>query len=315
MLTYALRKTGTTVLSLGLSAVVVFALIEVVPGDPAQFMLGTGADEGSLEALRAELGLGAPPLERFLAWTGGMLTGDFGISYTYRVPVLDVVAERLPVSLPLAGLAMALVLALAPATAVLAVWQRGRALDRALDMATQVGIAIPGFWLALLLIHGFALELGWLPAGGFGGWRHGVGQGLASLVLPALALAIPQTAILARVMREELFQAMGREYFRTARAKGLSRIAAILRHALRNALLPTLTIAGMQFSFLLAGAIIVENVFSLPGLGRLLFQALAQRDLVMVEGVVMLLVLAVVAVSFLVEIAYGLADPRVGGRP
>ena len=315
MLTYALRKTGMMVLSLGLSAAVVFALIEVIPGDPAQFMLGIGADESSLGALRAELGLGQPPLERFLAWTGGMLTGDFGISYTYRVPVLDVVAERLPVSLPLAGMAMALVLALAPAIAVLAAWRRGRALDRVLDAATQIGIAIPGFWLALLLIHGFALKLGWLPAGGFSGWRHGVGQGLASLALPALALAIPQTAILARIMREELFQAMGREYFRTARAKGLPRIAAIHRHALRNALLPTLTIAGMQFSFLLAGAIIVENVFNLPGLGRLLFQAIAQRDLIMVESVVMLLVFAVVAISFLVEIAYGLADPRVGGKP
>ena len=315
MLTYALRKIGMMALSLGLSAVVVFALIEVVPGDPAQFMLGIGADEGNLKALRDELGLGAPPAERFLAWTGGMLTGDFGISYTYRVPVLDVVAERLPVSLPLAGMAMALVLALAPVIAVLAAWQRGRALDRALDAATQVGIAIPGFWLALLLIHGFALKLGWFPAGGFAGWRHGIGQGLASLILPALALAVPQTAILARIMREELFQSMGREYFRTARAKGVPRIAAIHRHALRNALLPTLTIAGMQFSFLLAGAIIVENVFSLPGLGRLLFQAIAQRDLIMVEGVVMLLVFAVVAVSFLMELAYGLADPRIGGKP
>ena len=315
MLNYALRKTGMMVLSLGLSAAVVFALIEVIPGDPAQFMLGIGADEGNLRALRDELGLGRSPLERFFAWAGGMLTGDFGISYTYRVPVLDVVAERLPVSLPLAGMAMALVLTLAPTIAVLAAWRRGRALDRVFDAATQIGIAIPGFWLALLLIHGFALKLGWLPAGGFGGWRHGIGQGLASLILPALALAIPQTAILARIMREELFQAMGREYFRTARAKGLPRITAIHRHALRNALLPTLTIAGMQFSFLLAGAIIVENVFSLPGLGRLLFQAIAQRDLIMVESVVMLLVFAVVAVSFLVEIAYGLADPRVGGKP
>ena len=312
MLIYALRKTGMMLLSLALSAVVVFALIEVVPGDPAEFMLGLGADEASLEALRGELGLGKPPVERFLAWTGGMLAGDFGLSYTYRTPVLGVVAERLPVSLPLAGMAMAIVLALAPGLAVLSAWQRGRPLDRVIDATTQVGIAIPAFWLALLLIHGFSLKLGWLPAGGFAGWQHGLGQGLAALLLPAAALAVPQAAILCRIMREELMQAMGREYFRTARAKGLPRLPAITRHALRNALLPTLTIAGMQFSFLLAGAIIIENVFSLPGLGRLLFQAIAQRDLIMVEGVVMLLVFAVVAVSFLVEIAYGLADPRVG---
>ena len=314
MLIYALRKTGMMLLSLSLSAVVIFALIEVIPGDPAQFMLGLGADEANLRALRDELGLDLPPVERFLAWTGGMLTGDFGLSYTYRIPVIDVVGERLLVSLPLAGMAMAMVLALAPVLAILAAWQRGRILDRALDTVTQIGIAIPGFWLALLLIHGFALSLGWLPAGGFSGWRHGIGQGLAALVLPALALAVPQVAILGRIMREELFQTMGQEYFRTARAKGLSRFEAIHRHALRNALLPTLTIAGMQFSFLLAGAIIIENVFSLPGLGRLLFQAIAQRDLIMVESVVMLLVFAVIIISFLVEMAYGLADPRVRER-
>ena len=276
MLIYALRKAGLLLLSLTLSSLVIFALIEVIPGDPAQFMLGIGAEEDSLAALRQELGLDQPAPQRYLAWIGGMLLGDFGLSYTYRIPVLDVVMERLAVSLPLAGLAMAMVLVAAPVIAIIAAWRHGSTADHVVGGMTQIGIAVPNFWLA-----------------------------------------IPQIAILARIMREELIRAADQDYFRTARAKGLGPLEALLRHALRNALLPVLTIAGMQFSFLLAGAIIVENVFALPGLGRLVFQAIAQRDLIMVESVVMLLVFAVVVVSFLVELAYGLADPRVrtGVRP
>ncbi|CAI8439172.1 MAG: peptide ABC transporter [SAR116 cluster bacterium MED-G04] len=317
MLIYALRKAGLLLLSLTLSSLVIFALIEVIPGDPAQFMLGIGAEEDSLAALRQELGLDQPAPQRYLAWIGGMLLGDFGLSYTYRIPVLDVVMERLAVSLPLAGLAMAMVLVAAPVIAIIAAWRHGSTADHVVGGMTQIGIAVPNFWLAILLIHLFALGLGWFPAGGFSGWHNGSGAGLRALFLPALALAIPQIAILARIMREELIRAADQDYFRTARAKGLGPLEALLRHALRNALLPVLTIAGMQFSFLLAGAIIVENVFALPGLGRLVFQAIAQRDLIMVESVVMLLVFAVVVVSFLVELAYGLADPRVrtGVRP
>lgn len=316
MLIYSLRKAALLLVSLFLSSLVVFALIEVIPGDPAQYMLGIGADEASIAALRAELGLDRAPVERYLAWTGGMLTGDFGLSYTYRIPVLEVVAERLAVSLPLALMALTLVIISAPILAIAAA-HHGGAGDRAISGITQIGIAVPNFWLAILLIHLFALSLGWLPAGGFSGWQDGLLKGVTALLLPAVALAIPQTAILTRIMREELLRANAADFVRTARAKGLSRLQALVRHALRNALLPVLTIVGMQFSFLLAGAIIIENVFALPGLGRLVFQAIAQRDLIMVESVVMLLVFAVVLVSFLVEIAYGLADPRLrrGGRP
>ena len=311
MFIYGCQRAVLLVVSLFLSSLVIFAVIEVIPGDPALFMLGIGADAASIEALRAELGLDIAYVQRYLAWAGGMLTGDFGISYTYRIPVLDIVLERLSVSLPLAGFALLIVMIAAPVIAVLAAYRRGTITDHAISATTQIGIAIPNFWLAILLIHLFALNLAWLPAGGFSGWHDGWWAGIKSLLMPALALAVPQTAILARIMCEEIITAMDKDYIRTARAKGLSRLQALLRHALRNALLPVLTIIGMQFSFLLAGAVIVENVFSLPGLGRLVFQAIAQRDLIMVESVVMMLVFAMILVSFIVEMSYGLADPRI----
>ena len=180
--------------------------------------------------------------------------------------------------------------------------------------ATQLGVAVPNFWFAMLLVLVFAVNLRWFSAGGFPGWEAGAFAALKALTLPAVSLALPQASILARVMRSALIETLGQDYIRTARAKGLSRRQAITRHALRNALIPVLTIIGLQFSFLLAGAIIIENVFFLPGLGRLIFQGITQRDLVVVESVVMLLVFAVILVTFLVDLAYAAADPRLRHR-
>jgi len=178
---------------------------------------------------------------------------------------------------------------------------------------TQLGIAVPNFWFAMLLVAFFAVYLGWFSAGGFPGWSTPV-QAIKALTLPAIALALPQASILARVLRGALIDTLDQDYIRTARAKGLSRRATVIRHALRNAAIPVLTILGLQFSFLLAGAIIIENVFFLPGLGRLIFQGITQRDLIVVQSVTMLLVFAVIAVTFAVEIAYTLADPRLRRR-
>lgn len=314
MLRYILGKLGLFLFSLLVSSLVIFAVLEVIPGDPAHFMLGIGATEASLAALRQELGLDHPWPERYWHWISGMMKGDFGISYTYRTPVLETVLERLAVSLPLALMALGLVILIAPVLAVLAAHHRGRVTDRAISLVSQVGIAIPNFWLAIMLVHVFALSLGWVAAGGFSGWQDGLGQGLLSLLLPAIALAIPQIVILIRILREELAATLDQDFMRTARAKGLSRLEALLRHGFRNELLPVLTILGMQFSFLIAGAIIIENVFALPGLGRLIFQAIAQRDLIMVESVVFLLVFAVITVTLLVDLAYAWADPRIRRR-
>jgi len=243
-----------------------------------------------------------------------MLRGDFGISYTYRTPIREMIADRIAVSLPLALFALVLSIAIAFPAGILAATKRGSATDIGVTGMTQLGVAIPNFWFAMILVLIFAIKLRWFSAGGFPGWENGFFGGIKALILPAVALALPQASILTRVMRSSLLDTLGEDYMRTARAKGLSARQALWRHALRNAMIPVLTIIGLQFSFLLAGAIIIENVFFLPGLGRLIFQSITQRDLIVVESVVMLLVFSVVLVTFLVDVAYAAVDPRLRHR-
>jgi peptide/nickel transport system permease protein len=301
------------VASLAFASVVIFLVVEVAPGDPASYMLGINARPDTVAALREELGLNLPKTERYLSWVMGMLSGDFGTSYTYRTPVAQMVADRLWVSLPLAVYALLLSALIAFPAGILAAARRGRPADVGVMAATQVGVAIPNFWFAMLLVLVFAINLRWFSAGGFPGWDDPFAA-IKALTLPAVALALPQAAILARVMRSALIDILGEDFIRTARAKGLLHRQALWRHGLRNALIPVLTIIGLQFSFLMAGAIIIEQVFFLPGLGRLVFQAITQRDLIVVESVVMLLVFAVVLVNFAVDLAYAVVDPRLRKR-
>ena len=314
MARFLLSRLISLALSLAVASLVIFFAIEVIPGDPAAFMLGLNAEPDTVAALRSELGLEGSLMERYLGWAGGMLLGDFGVSYTYRVPVTELVAARLWVSLPLTLYAMVLSTAIAIPVGLWAAARRGRAADITVMGVTQLGIAVPNFWFAMLLVLAFAIGLGWFSAGGFPGWEAGLFQGLKALTLPAIALALPQASILARVMRSSVLETLGQDYIRTARAKGLSERQTVIRHALRNALIPVMTILGLQFSFLLAGAIIIENVFFLPGLGRLIFQGITQRDLIVVESVTMLLVLSVIVVTFAVDLAYALVDPRLRRR-
>lgn len=314
MLRYALGRLRALAISLALASLVIFGVIQVIPGDPASYMLGINAKPETVAALRDQLGLDTPLLTRYADWITGMLRGDFGTSYTYRTPVADMVADRLAVSLPLALMALVLAVLIAFPTGLFAAARRGRAPDVGVMSATQIGLAIPNFWFAMLLVLVFAIKLGWLPAGGFPGWDKGPLPALRALILPAVALALPQASILARVLRSSLIETLDRDFIRTARAKGLSRPQALRRHALRNALIPVLTIMGLQFSFLLAGGIIIEQVFYLPGLGRLIFQAIQSRDLITVQSVVMLLVFAVILVNFAVDMAYAAVDPRLRGR-
>ena len=273
-------------------------------------MLGTGAREDTLAALRQRLGLDAPLWLRYGRWAGGMLMGDFGVSYTYGVPVADLIRQRGMVSVPLALMAIALSTAIAIPTGVLAAARRGRAVDAAMMGVAQIGVALPNFWLGILLILAFAIKLPWLPASGFPGWSAGPWAAFVALILPAVALALPQAAILARVTRAAVLETLGEDFVRTARAKGLSRRAALWRHAVPNALIPVVTLIGLQFSFLLAGTVIIENVFTLPGLGRLVFQAIAQRDLIVVQDLVVLLAGSVIVVNFAVDLAAAVIDPR-----
>ncbi|GAB4348375.1 MAG: ABC transporter permease [Oricola sp.] len=314
MLSYALRRIVLVLITLFAASVIVFAVLEIVPGDPARLMLGMNATQDAVSALRQQMGLDQPVLVRYFAWIGGMLTGDFGRSYTYSVPVIELVRERLVVSLPLALMALILSTAIAIPVGIFSAARRGTAADAGVMAATQLGIAIPNFWFAILLVYVFAVTLRLVPAGGFPGWQAGFWPALVSLFLPAVALALPQAAILARITRSALLDVLGEDYIRTARAKGLPAGLVLRRHALRNALIPVLTILGLQFAFLLAGTIIIENVFYLPGLGRLVFQAITQRDLIVVESVVVLLVATVVLVNFLVDLAYAWADPRLRRR-
>jgi peptide/nickel transport system permease protein len=310
MTAFLAKRLAVSLVTLVVASLVVFAVLEVLPGDPARLMLGMDASAETVNVLREQMGLNQPLPLRYLNWVGGLLALDLGRSYTYSVPVIDLVRERIAVSLPLAVLALILSVAIALPLGAFAARLRGTVGDTLAMGAAQVGVAVPNFWFALMLIYLFAVWLRLVPAGGFPGWDAGVWTGLKSLILPAIALALPQAAILARVTRSALVDVLGEDYIRTARAKGLPAGTVLWRHAMRNALIPILTIVGLQFSFLLAGTIIVENVFYLPGLGRLVFQAITQRDLIVVESVVMLLVAVVIAVNFLVDISYALVDPR-----
>lgn len=308
-----IRRLISLAVSLTVASAVIFAVVDLVPGDPASFMLGTGAQPDTVAALRQQMGLDLPWPVRYLRWIGGVLTGDLGTSLAYKTPVAGMLADRVQVSLPLALMALGLAVAVAFPVGIFAASRRGRAGDTLVMGAAQLGIALPNFWFAMLLALVFAVKLRWLPAGGFPGWSDPVAA-IRALILPAVALALPQAAILARVLRSALIETLGQDYIRSARAKGLSRGQALRRHGLRNALIPVLTILGMQFSFLMAGAIIIENVFYLPGLGRLIFQAISQRDLVVVQSAVLVLVAAVIVVTFLVDLAYAAVDPRLWGR-
>lgn len=314
MIAYLLKRFGIALLTLLFASVVVFAVLEIVPGDPARLMLGMNATADAVQALREQMGLDDPMIVRYFTWITHIAVGDFGKSYTYSVPVLELVRERVAVSLPLAVFALILTTAIAIPVGIFSAARRGSISDTVTMGITQIGVAVPNFWFALILIYVFAVWIRIFPAGGFPGWSAGVWPALKALILPAISLAALQAAVLARVARSALIEVLGADFIRTARAKGLPRRRVLWRHALRNALIPVLTIIGLQFAYLLAGTIIIENVFYLPGLGRLVFQAITQRDLIVVQSVVMLLVASVVAVNMLVDFTYALVDPRLRSR-
>jgi len=311
---YLAGRATVMLLTLLVASLVVFTIIQVAPGDPAAYMLGLNASPEAIANLRHQMGLEGPAAQRYLAWLLGLLHGDFGVSYTYQTPVAALIAERIGVSLPLAGLAMALSIIIGAPIGALAAARRGKAADTLVMGLTQIGVAIPNFWFAVLLVMVFSIGLKWVSAGGFPGWEAGLVPALKALALPAIALAAPQAAIIARVVRSALIDTLTEDWMRTARAKGLTAGQALWRHGLPNALIPVLTILGLQFPFLLAGGVIIENVFFLPGLGRLVLQAVTQRDLIVAQGVVMLLVFVVVSANFLVDLAYLLVDPRLRSR-
>lgn len=310
MILILVRRLAGFAATLFVAAIIIFVVLDLLPGDPARFILGINATEASIAALRAQMGLNAPALQRFFSWVGGMLTGDFGISNTQKLAVGGLLAERMAVTLPLALFAMVVSMAIGLPIGILAAMRRGKPADTALMVLAQTGVAIPNFWFGMLLTLVFAVTLRWLPTGGFVPWHENAGAAARAMILPGLALALPQASILARVMRTALVDVMGQDFIRTARAKGMTRGQAIWRHGVRNALLPVLTILGLQFAYLIAGTIIVENVFYLPGLGRLIFTAVSERDLVLVRSATIVLVVVTAATMLIVDLLYALVDPR-----
>ena len=304
------RRIGGFLAALLLASLVIFTAVEVLPGDSAQMILGTEARPDTLAALRHEMGLDQPVTQRYADWVAGFVQGDLGTSRTYSLSVSTLVAERLVVSVPLALAALAFAVGTGLSLGIFAALRRNSLIDHALMGLTQIGIAVPNFWFAMVLVLVFAVNLRIFPAGGFPGWAQGGFAAMSSLVLPTVALALPQAAILARIVRASLIETLHEDYMRTARAKGLNQGQAIRRHALRNAMIPVLTIMGLQLAFLLAGAIIIENVFALPGLGRLIFQAIQQRDRVVVMSIVLLLVGTIMLINLALELIYLAVDPR-----
>ena len=307
---WLIGRAGALVVTLLVASLLVFALLQLAPGDPAQFMLGLEARPGAIAALREELGLGGGAVVRYGHWLRGLVAGDLGTSYAYRVPVAGLLRERIGVSLPLSALALAIAVPLGLGSALAVARRPGGRGARAAGAIAALGVAIPDFWLAMLLLMIGALGFGAAGASGFPGWEGGAGPALAALFLPALALAVPQAAILHRVARTAIGAESARDYVRLARAKGLREQAILWRHILPNVWPPVLALVGLQLPFLIGGAVIVENVFSLPGLGRLALQAIEARDLIVVQAIAMLLVAVTVGASFLVDVAQAIADPR-----
>ena len=304
------RRFATFVATLLAASAVIFLVQGVLPGNAAQVMLGESATPEAVAALSYKLGLDRPLPARYASWIAGLARGDLGTSVAYDTPVAQLIRERLAVTAPLALMAMALTSVLALALGIYAASHHNRLGDTGVMAASQVGIAIPNFWFAILLILVFAVKLQWFPAGGFPGWDDEPWQAFKALILPAVALAVVQAAILARITRSAVLDVLREDFVRTARAKGLSQRQVLWRHVLRNAFVPVLTVMGLQFANLLTGTVVVENVFSLPGLGRLIFQAIANRDVIVVQNVVMLLAAAVIVINFVVDVLYAVIDPR-----
>ena len=311
MIRYLIKKIITLVLLLLLVSIAVFSVLFVLPGDPAQIMLGINATPETLANLRAELGLDQPFWTQYLDWLTNLIIGQGNRSLNYDLPVYELIVSRLAVTGPLALLAMIFAVIISIPLGIYAARHQNRPADVSVMFFTQLGLATPEFWLGILLILLLSVQWGLFAAGGFPGWAADFWGSLKALLLPAFALGVIRASILTRLTRSSMLEVLREDYVRTAWAKGLRERTVIYTHALRNALIPVLTIMGLQLGQLLAGAIIIENVYYLPGLGRLVFNAIGQRDLPVVRDVVLFMAAAVVVVNFIVDLAYAYVDPRI----
>jgi len=311
MTAFLLKRSFILLVTLILVSVVIFAVLMVIPGDPAQVILGLHANPATVQELRHKLGLDRPVALQYLSYIKNLAMGDMGRSIAYDVPTSSLILSRLSVTVPLALLSMVLAIFISIPMGIYSSLHRNQVGDYGVMVFSQIGLAVPAFWAGILLILLFAVTLHWFPAGGFHPWLESPAKALKSLLLPAFALGLVRAAVLTRMTRSSMLEVLGEDYIRTARSKGLPKERVVYKHALRNAIIPIVTIIGLQAGDLLAGAIIIENVFHLPGIGRLVFEAIGQRDLPVIQGTVLLIAMVIVLINFVTDVAYGFFDPRI----
>lgn len=311
---YVLQRLVSTIPVLFLVSLGVFSLIHLTPGDPVAIMLGEERDERIIQATRQELGLDQPIIVQYVSWLGRAIRGDLGKSIRNKQPVSELIAQRLPATAELAVLSILLALAIALPAGVISAVKRGTAVDVAATTVSLLGVAVPSFFLGVLLIFVFALQFRWLPPTGFVSPTVDLATNLKLMLMPAVTLGAASAAVITRITRSSLLEVLDHEYVLTARAKGLAEALVIRRHALRNALIPVVTVAGLSAGHLLGGAVIVEHIFALPGVGRLAVENIFNRDFPVVQGVVLFLALIFLAVNFVVDLLYAYLDPRIKYR-
>lgn len=311
MLAFTLRRLLEAIPVVFLSTVIVFLILHLVPGDPAITIAGSDARPDTIAAIRTELGLDQPLPVQYAHWIGRVLQGDLGRSYTNKLSVAEQIRQRIPATLELTFAALVLALAVSIPTGIVAAVRDRSTADWVISSLNAFAIAVPNFWLGILMILLFGLFLGWLPPSGRGDFAQDPGTAWKFLLLPAVTLALNQSAVLSRFVKSSMLEVMHEDFVRTARAKGLREWAVVRSHVLRNALVPVATVLGIQFGRLLGGAIVVESVFAWPGVGRLVLQSIGARDYATVQGILLLLVLVFVVVNLLTDLAYGLLDPRI----
>ncbi len=311
MLAFVARRFMTALVSVFLASLVVFSAIIAVPGDPAEVILGLNSTPESRTALRRQLGLDVPAAQRYVRWLGGIVRGDFGESINYQQPVGKLISDRLRVSVPLALGAALLATLLAIPLGIMSAIKRGTLWDPLITSLSQVGAAVPSFWLGLIFILYFAVQLKALPAGGFTPFSTDPVKWFRSLLLPVLALGLGQAAVMTRMTRAAMLEVLDQDFVRTARAKGVGPVRVVLKHALRNAMVTIITILGLSLTNVFIGSIVIEQVFALPGMGRLALTAIGTRDFPLLQGEILVYASTIVGLGFLVDISYGLLDPRI----
>lgn len=311
MVHYIIRRLLLMIIILFLVSIIVFALVNILPGDPAVLLLGQEATPQALAALRDQLGLNDPLYIQYIHWIINVLHGNLGYSLSDHTPVLNILLQKIPVTLELTIISFIIALLIAIPLGILSATRKGSIWDYISTFGTLSGISIPSFWLGILLIYFFSVKLGWFPPSGYvSPFRH-FGQSIFLMILPAFSLGITLSAELTRMLRSSLLEVLQADFIRTGYAKGLLKYAVVFKHALKNALIPVLTVSGLQLATFFGGAVITETIFAIPGIGQLIINAILSRDFPVVQGTVLFMAFAVICINFLVDITYSLLDPRI----